>query len=469
MGTSYMAGDSGGALGAKVCVIGAGSMTFIADIIRDLAVVKSLHGIRLVLMDRNPERLERSYALARRYFEALKVNIAVEKTLDRRECIRDADVVINVAFAIGYTNWGIMTETAERYGYYRGLDSMEWNFVNVYSSFTGYKQYKLALEIADDVLDLSPNAWFLQISNPLLEIATLLYRRTRGRLKLVGYCHGAVGGTRLLASRALKVDPDEIEFQVAGLNHVVFLTRIRRRGEDLYPAIQEWVDREFENFWSNTVLGPWQETLSRAAVDMYKTYGLYPVGDTARSGTWKYHMDLKTKQYWYGPLGGVDSEIGWAVRLMLNQQRMERLNRLAYDPRIDIKAELPPRKSDEFIVDIIDSLLNNVERRLVLNIPNTEGILDVPRDVVVEVPAYISGKSIRPESVSLPRRIYAYAIYPRLKKMEQILEAFEAGSRELMIQILMDDPRTRSYAQAKEAVEAILNLPFNQDMREHYR
>lgn len=457
------------ARGARICVIGAGSMTFIADIVRDMAVIGSLKGSRLVLMDRNPERLETSYSLAKRYFDATKAGIAVEKTLDRRECIKDSDIVVNVAFAIGYTNWGIMTETAERYGYYRGLDSMEWNFVNVYSSFTGYKQYRLALEIASDVLDLSPDAWFLQISNPLLEIATLLYRRTRGKLKLIGYCHGAVGGTRLLVSRALGINPDEVEYQVAGLNHVVFLTKISWRGEDLYPAIDEWVDKKFEDFWRNTVLGPWQETLSRAAVDMYKIYGLYPVGDTARSGTWKYHWDLKTKQYWFGPLGGIDSEIGWAVRLMLNQQRMERLRRLASDPSVDILADMPPRKSDEFIVDIIDSLINNVERRLILNIPNSQGILAIPSDIVIEVPARLDAKGYKPEAVSLPRRIYSFAIYPRIKKMEQILEAFEAGSKELLIQILMDDPRTKSYSQAKEAVEAVLNLPFNQDMKEHYK
>ena len=37
--------------------------------------------------------------------------------------------------------------------------------------------------------------------------------------------------------------------------------------------------------------------LSRAAIDMYRLYGLLPVGDTVRGGSWKYHYDLKTKQY----------------------------------------------------------------------------------------------------------------------------------------------------------------------------
>ena len=63
----------------KVSVIGAGSMTFIASIVRDLALTKSLHGITLSLMDINPQRLKRSYLLAKKYFSETDTNIKVEK------------------------------------------------------------------------------------------------------------------------------------------------------------------------------------------------------------------------------------------------------------------------------------------------------------------------------------------------------------------------------------------------------
>ena len=454
----------------KICVIGAGSMSFMANLVRDLAVTGGLHGATLALMDVDPERLKMGYSLAKRYFEAVKADYRLEATMDRREAIRDADFVINLAFAIGYSNLGAMIEAAERHGYYRGLDATEWNMVNTYPTFTAYKQYVVALGIAEDMLELAPDAWLIQVSNPVFEISTLLYRRTQGKLKIIGYCHGAVGGVELLARRALGLDPRRVEFQVAGFNHVVFLTRFRYNGEDAYHLIDEWVEKRFEEFWRGTVLGPWEETLSRAAVDMYRLYGLYPVGDTARSGTWKYHRDLRTKQYWYGPLGGVDSEIGWAIRLLLNRRAMERLRRLAFDPNVDILRELPPTKSGERIVDIIDSIANRVERRLILNIPNKGALSRVPPDVFVEVPARISGEKITPEQVEpLPSRLYSYVLYPRLERLEWALEAFEAGSRELLVDILMRDPRTRSYEQAREAVEAVLNLPFNEDMRRHYR
>jgi len=294
----------------KIGVVGAGSMAFIASIVRDLALTKSLHGVTLSLMDVNPQRLKRSYLLAKKYFSETNTNIKVEKTADTRECVKDASFILNLAFAIGYTNLGIMIETGEKHGYYRGIDATVWNMVNPYPTLTAYKQYVVALHVAEIMEELAPDAWLIQISNPVFEMSTLLHR-LHPKLKIVGYCHGAEGGVRLLAAKILGLDLNEVEWQTAGLNHVVFLTKLQYKGEEAYHLIDEWLEKRAEEFWRTYVPAPWEETVSRAAADMYKLYGLYPVGDTARSGTWKYHRNLETKQCWYGPLGGVDSEIGW--------------------------------------------------------------------------------------------------------------------------------------------------------------
>lgn len=142
----------------------------------------------------------------------------------------------------------------------------------------------------------APNAWLIQISNPVLEISTLIHR-LHPKLKVAGYCHGSEGGVRLLATLLLGLDFNGVEWQAAGLNHVVFLTSFKYNGEDAYPLIDEWIENKSEDFWRDHVLGLWQETASRAAVDIYRLYELYPLGDTARSGLWKYHRNLKTKQY----------------------------------------------------------------------------------------------------------------------------------------------------------------------------
>ena len=454
----------------KIGVVGAGSMTFIASIVRDLALTKSLHGITLSLMDVNPQRLKRSYLLAKKYFSETNTHIKVEKTTDTRECVKDASFILNLAFAIGYTNLGIMIETGEKYGYYRGIDATVWNMVNPYPTLTAYKQYVVALRIAEIMEELAPDAWLIQISNPVFEVSTLLHR-LHPKLKIVGYCHGAEGGVRLLATKLLGLDFNEVEWQTAGLNHVVFLTKLQYKGEEAYHLIDEWLEKKAEEFWRTYVPAPWEETVSRAAADMYKLYGLYPVGDTARSGTWKYHRNLETKQYWYGPLGGVDSEIGWAIRLLLNQRNEERLNKAAFDPDTRATEVFPPQKRGEHIIDFIDSVINNVKRRFVLNISNEfDAIPTLPSDIFVEVPTYVSGENLQPEPLeSIPKIMYSRVFYPRIEILEWSLEAFMAGRKDLIVDALMRDPRTKTNKQAEEVVNAILNLPFNQDMKQHYK
>lgn len=465
-----MASDNSIVKDVKVGIIGAGSMTFIASIVRDLALTKSLHGVTISLMDVNPQRLKRSYLLAKKYFSEIGANIKIEKTTNMRECIKDASFILNLAFAIGYTNLGIMIETGEKYGYYRGIDATVWNMVNTYPTLMAYKQYVVASRIAEIMEELAPDGWLIQISNPVFETSTLLHR-LHPKLKIVGYCHGAEGGTRLLATKLLGLDFNKVEWQAAGLNHVVFLTKLYYEGREAYHLIDEWIEKKAEEFWRTYVPAPWQETISRAAVDMYKLYGLYPIGDTARSGTWKYHRNLETKQYWYGPLGGVDSEIGWAIRLLLNQQNEERLNKAAFDPNVKATEVFPLQKSGEHIIDFIDSVINDTKRRIVLNIPNElNAIPTLPSDIFVEVPTYVSGKILQPEPLEpMPKIMHSRVFYPRIEILEWSLEAFTTGRKDLLVDALIRDSRTKTNKQAEEAVDAMLNLPFNQDMKQHYR
>ena len=65
--------------------------------------------------------------------------------------------------------------------------------------------------------------------------------------------------------------------------------------------------------------------------------------------------------------------------------------------------------------------------------------------------------------------MYPYVWYPRLSVTERALEAYLAGSKELLIEALMHDPRTRSNEQAREVIEDLLNLPFNSDLKAHYK
>lgn len=61
------------------------------------------------------------------------------------------------------------------------------------------------------------------------------------------------------------------------------------------------------------------------------------------------------------------------------------------------------------------------------------------------------------------------ALLPRLGHLEMAMEAFLSGDRSLLLEILYRDPRTKSDSQAREVLNEILALPFNEEMKRHYR
>ncbi len=285
----------------KLGVIGAGSAQFSLGLVRDLCLQESLSGSTVTFMDVEEGRLDVITRLAERYVEELGIDLRFEKTLERERALRDADFVLNTALIGGHEPEEAGRRLAAEHGYYRGVRLQ-----------TNFKQYAMMLSVAQDMERLCPNAWLIQSSNPVYEGCTLMTRETS--TKVIGLCHGFYGYQAL--ARAIGVNPDEVEWEIPGVNHWVYLTQFRHQGQDLYPRVDKWIEHEASRYWSE-FKGRFGETqLSRAAIDHYRRVGLMPIGDASRTfSEWYYHTDLETKRRWYGHLGGFDSEIGWAQYL----------------------------------------------------------------------------------------------------------------------------------------------------------
>jgi alpha-galactosidase len=452
----------------KITVIGAGSLAWSATLVRDLCLTPSLKGSVVTFMDINEERLSLIHAFAKRYASEVKASLVFEKTSDRKTALRDSDVVINTAMAGGHHYYENMRKVSEKHGYYRGINSVEWNMVSDYHTIWGYYQFKLALDIARDIEDLSPEAWLLQLGNPVFELTTLISRETR--TKTIGLCHGHLGCLEI--SSTLGLNPKNIDFEAIGFNHVIWLTRFRYNGEDAYSLIDDWIRNKAEQYWKvwrEDQVNPFDIQMSPAAVDMYRTYGLFPVGDTVRGGTWKYHWNLETKRKWYGSLAGPDSETGWEVYLKMLQYNFDTIASAIKDPA-PLTSILPTQLSRESVVPIIDSLMNDKEGVYQVNVLNNGVINGLPDNVAVEMPARVDGKGVHRMRVErLPRRILNYVLHPRMMRMEWALEAFLEGGRDTLFEWLITDPRTKSTDQVNQVIDDLLSMPENLEMAKHFK
>src|SRR5215203_3816327 len=104
-------------MAAKIALIGAGSAVFSLNLLRDLCLTPSLHDSLICMMDINPERLDAVYRLCQRFAEEVGVKMRLEKTLDRRGALQDADFVVNTALTAGHQRLRDGLAIGHKHGY----------------------------------------------------------------------------------------------------------------------------------------------------------------------------------------------------------------------------------------------------------------------------------------------------------------------------------------------------------------
>jgi alpha-galactosidase len=403
-------------------------------------------------MDVNPERLDPMLQFARRYAAELGADISFEMTTDREAALKDADFVINTAQVGGHDFVESLRAWTEEQGYYRGFGLASW--LNI----------RLMLSVARDMERLCPAAWLIQAGNPVFEGCTAMTRETG--IKVCGICHGHFGYREL--AETLGLDPDKVTAQAVGFNHCIWLTHFEHEGKDALPLIDQWIADKSEDFWRDYHPRFWDNQMSRAAVEIYKLVGLFPIGDTTRKGGWWFHTDLKAKKKWYGePLGGFDSEIGWSEYLRSRDDRIARIHSAVSDPSAKLTDLVPPNPTGEQHFPLIDALVNDNRVELQVNVPNRGAIEGLPDDIVVEVPAMCSARGIQPYHIGkLPDVLMITVLYPRLVEAERLIHLAARPDPRLLMDMILDDHRTKSWEHAVAFYHALLARPEFKELAE---
>jgi len=212
---------------------------------------------------------------------------------------------------------------------------------------------------------------------------------------------------------------------------------------------------------------------------MYRFYGMLPIGDTCRNGTWKYNYNLETKKKWYGKFGGIDNEVERPRFHEELRQSKQKLVDLAQEVKKDSSLKLTKvypelfsreKLSGEQHIPFISAITGHTETRLILNIPNQGAIQGIPDDIIVEIPVWVSGDCLRREPLQpdLTERIKYMYLLPRILRMHWALEAFLSKDKRVLEEILVRDPRTRSFEQVQEVLQDIMSLPVNKEMAEYF-
>ena len=83
-----------------------------------------------------------------------------------------------------------------------------------------------------------PNAWLLNYTNPMCALTGGILRSTK--IRTVGLCHSVqVCATTLLRNLDMLDEVKDLQWKIAGINHMAWLLEITDGGKDLYPEIKK--------------------------------------------------------------------------------------------------------------------------------------------------------------------------------------------------------------------------------------
>ncbi len=435
----------------KICIIGAGSAIFSLNLVKDICVNKYFKNCTVSLMDIDKERLDAIYGLCTRYTEEMDAGITVIKTMDRREAMQGADFVINVALDYGHDRFKQGIDVAYKNGYRFGGSL---HILHDEAFFINFHQLRLMESILVDMLDICPEAYYILVANPVQAGVTYLQRKYKDA-KIIGMCHGFAEIFNVAETMGL--DKNDITYEVSGVNHFLWLTGFGYKGEDAYKMLDEFIEKNPDK------IGP-------KIVDLYKRFGLFPLGDTPSAGGgawgWEYHTDDLIEEKYQ------DKPYQWYQHYFkICDESVARIKKVVEDTSVKVSDAFSNVPSAEPMVPLMEGLAFDTNNIVVVNVLNDGGYMKgMPLDYQVEIAARINKNGVHPiHNDGLPKPIMAHLYRDRIAPVEIELAAFENHSRELLVDLVLMDPWTKSRAQAEKLIDDIFDLPCNHDMKEYYK
>ena len=445
----------------KISIIGAGSAVFSLSIIRDICLTPNLQGSTISFMDVNQERLDAAHLLCTRFAGEVGITLCLEKTTDRRAALQGADFVINTALIGGHERLRMGWEVARKHGYRFGgslhvmHDEPFW--VNFY-------QLQLFESVIEDILEICPNAWYVQSANPVMGGITYLARKYP-QAKIVGLCHGYAEVYEIARILGLE-ERERLTFEMPGVNHFIWLTKAYYKGQDVFPILDKWIETQAEQHWAKHSGG----SLDPKQIDLYRRFGALPIGDTGTDGGgswgWWYHTDTATEERWQE-----NPERWWRRYFNSTEKEVENIKRISENMSVKVTEYYPPRLSNESIIPLIESIACDIPRVMIVNVQNKgEYVLGIPRNFSVEIPALVSMRGIDGiQTDGLPAGVLAYALHDCVAPWDLELAAYASHSKQILLDLILMDHWTHSEEQANALLEDILNLPEHAPMRQYYR
>jgi alpha-galactosidase len=369
----------------NIAFIGAGSMVFATKLVSDVLSFDELADSTVVLMDIDEHRLEQTAEVAAAMVENDRLDATIESTTDRREALDDADYVVNMINVGGAEPFENEIRIPEKYGVKQAIGDT----IGPGGVFRGLRTIPTMLDIARDMESVCPDALLLNYTNPMAILCQTLFEATD--IETVGLCHSVPHTARAIEDYA-GVPEGELEYWVAGVNHVAWFLKASYDGESVYPALHEAFD-DPETYERDTV-----------RFEMMNHFGYFPTESSHHMS--EYVPYFRTDQATIDGMTGTDYAERMPTATYLERWQTRSDERDDPDAGVDV-SEASVERSEEYASRLIHAVETNTIRCINLNISNEmNSIQSLPTDACVEVPVIVDGTGLHPCSVGeLPKSI----------------------------------------------------------------
>jgi 6-phospho-beta-glucosidase len=412
-------------VGTKVAVVG-GASTYTPELVDSLCAHEDRLVVdELVLLDPDADRLGAVGGLAGRILSRLGWTGDLVTTGDRDRAIDGADFVV-VQLRVGGQAARHVDETLPA-----GYGCLGQETTGPGGLAKALRTVPLVLEIAEQTAARgAPGAWLVDFTNPVGIVTQALVDEGH---RAVGLCNVAIHTQRRIG-HYLEVDPDTVDVEHVGLNHLTWARSAVVHGVDRMPELL----RRF---------APELELESGVPAGLLHLLGALP----------SYYL-----HYYYCLDENVAEQAaaGWRSRAEVVAELEAELLLEYRDPAVATKPKKLSYRGGAFYseaaVRLMASLHAGTGDTQVVDVRNDGALPGVPDDAVVEIPCTVDGDGAHP----LPQRALPpdmAGLVAHCKAYERLaVEAALSGSRETMIRALVVNPLVGQYPRAEQLADALL-------------
>lgn len=359
----------------KITFIGAGSTVFAKNVLGDILANSTISTVDIALYDIDAQRLNESWNMLNNINSNINQGRATIKQYvgvsQRRAALQGADFVIN-AIQVGGYDPCTLTDFAlpKRFG----LQQTIADTLGIGGLFRALRTLPVMFDIARDIEACCPDAWLLNYTNPMASLTGAMLRHTG--VKTVGLCHSVqVCAETLLKS--VDMPSDNVQFHIAGINHMAWLLNITRDGEDLYPEIRR----------RSRALTQKHDDMVRHEI-MHR-FGYYVTESSEHNAE---YMPYWIKRHYPELIDRFNIPLDEYPRRCIEQIDRWHLQR----EQLTQNENVTHTRSHEYASYIIEAMAFDKPYKIGGNVLNTGLITNLPAEACVEVPCLVDGQGISP-------------------------------------------------------------------------